>query len=192
MAKGVHNDKPKGNKIQKVFFAIVIPFIFLLTLTLIVLTLSGINVFEEAEKYAKKIPGVSEVTSTDEPASDPEEMDRLQAMLANKDAEIEQLQQDADQKQTTIEEMDQQILKLEKELEDRLPEDGEDPNQKAKDLAASFQEMDPEEAAPIIGSMSQTLAVQVMREVASEERGEILGQMDPEAAAEIASILLEE
>ncbi|QAS50996.1 MotE family protein [Halobacillus litoralis] len=192
MAKGVHNDKPKGNKIQKVFFAIVIPFIFLLTLTLIVLTLSGINVFEEAEKYAKKIPGVSEVTSTDEPASDPEEMDRLQAMVANKDVEIEQLQQDADQKQATIEEMDQQILKLEKELEDSLPEDGEDPNQKAKDLAASFQEMDPEEAAPIIGSMSQTLAVQVMREVSSEERGEILGQMDPEAAAEIASILLEE
>ncbi|RDY72156.1 MgtE protein, partial [Halobacillus trueperi] len=60
------------------------------------------------------------------------------------------------------------------------------------EMAQSFQVMDPEEAAPILENMNQNLAVQVLNDVASEERGEILGQMDPEAAANIASMLIEE
>lgn len=57
-------------------------------------------------------------------------------------------------------------------------------------MAASFQQMEPEEAAPIVENMSQDLAIQVLENVASEERGLIFGQMSPEAAAEIAGEII--
>ncbi|SDO84301.1 MotE family protein [Halobacillus sp. SY10] len=191
MAKSAYTQKNKKS-FSKIIAAIFFPLIFLITLLLIVLTLSGVNVFEEAEKYASRIPGLSTPASSEGQNSEASEMDRLQAVIANKEAEMEELQSEADSKQNQINELEQQVVQLRADLEEARSEDGNNENSKAAEMAQSFQVMDPEEAAPILENMNQNLAVQVLNDVASEERGEILGQMDPEAAANIASMLIEE
>lgn len=191
MAKSAYTQKNKKS-FSKIIAAIFFPLIFLITLLLIVLTLSGVNVFEEAEKYASRISGLSTPASSEGQNSEASEMDRLQAVIANKEAEMEELQSEADSKQNQINELEQQVVQLRADLEEARSEDGNNENSKAAEMAQSFQVMDPEEAAPILENMNQNLAVQVLNDVASEERGEILGQMDPEAAANIASMLIEE
>lgn len=193
MAKSTQTQKNKSSKFPKIFFAIFIPFIILLTLSLIVLTLLGFNVFEEAEKYASNIPGIAQVTSSDEEEPSNDEKARLQAIIANKDAELEGLRGEVEQKQSTISELEQEVIQLETELQDFVDgNENEGLNEKSKELARSFEGMDAEEAASIVENMDQSIAVQIMAHVASEERGEILGQMDPERAAEISVLLIEE
>ncbi|MYL70977.1 hypothetical protein GLW00_08940 [Halobacillus litoralis] len=191
MTKSTYTKKDKKSFL-KIITAIIFPLIFLITLTLIVLTLSGVNVFEEVERYASRIPGLSSVASSEGKDTDCGEMDRLKAVIANKEAEVEELQSEADSKQSQINELEQQVVQLKADLEEAVAEEGNNEDSKVSAMARSFQEMDPEEAAPILESMNQNLAVQVLSEVASEEKGEILGQMDPEAAANIASMLIEE
>jgi flagellar protein FlbB len=193
MAKSNQTQKNKTNKFPKIFFAIFLPFIFLLTLALIVLTLLGFNVFEEGEKYASKIPGISQVASSDEQESTEDEEARLQAIIANKDAELEDLQGEVDQKQSVISELEQEVIQLETELQDVVDgNENESADEKSKELARSFEGMDAEEAASIVENMDQSIAVKIMAHVASEERGEILGKMDPELAADISVLLIEE
>ncbi|RDY72157.1 hypothetical protein DXT76_03430, partial [Halobacillus trueperi] len=89
MAKSAYTQKNKKS-FSKIIAAIFFPLIFLITLLLIVLTLSGVNVFEEAEKYASRIPGLSTPASSEGQNSEASEMDRLQAVIANKEAEMEE------------------------------------------------------------------------------------------------------
>ncbi|SFK26874.1 Flagellar motility protein MotE, a chaperone for MotC folding [Halobacillus dabanensis] len=193
MAKNKQAQKNKSNKFPKIFFAIFLPFIFLFTLALIVLTLLGFNVFEEAEKYASKIPGISQVTSSNEQESTKDEEARLQAIIANKDAELEDLQGEVDQKQSEVKELEQEVIQLETELQDFVNgNENESMDEKSKELAQSFEGMDAEEAASIVENMDQSIAMQIMAQVASEERGEILGKMDPELAADLSVLLMEE
>ncbi|MGV2620056.1 UNVERIFIED_CONTAM: hypothetical protein N8J90_02665 [Halobacillus marinus] len=191
MAKKLPKQQTGGSRFLKIFSAVVFPLLFLVVLTVIVMTLMGYNVFEQVEKYGANIPGIADTTSTDSASS--EETDKLQAMLANKEAEIEQLKEQASAGDAEKKDMENQIVQLEKELEGTTEERGQEDVEEdsAKDIAASFQKMDPEEAAPIISTMNQDLAVQVLRLIAVEERGDILGQMDPEIAASYASALID-
>ncbi|WJE17469.1 hypothetical protein QRD89_09025 [Halobacillus sp. ACCC02827] len=191
MAEKLPKQQKGGSRFLKIFSAVVFPLLFLVVLTVIVMTLMGYNVFEQVEKYGANIPGIADTTSTDSASS--EETDKLQAMLANKEAEIQQLKEQASAGDAEKKDMENQIVQLEKELEGTTEEKGQEDVEEdsAKDIAASFQKMDPEEAAPIISTMNQDLAVQVLRLIAVEERGDILGQMDPEIAASYASALID-
>ncbi|SEH72954.1 Flagellar motility protein MotE, a chaperone for MotC folding [Halobacillus karajensis] len=193
MAKSGYAKQNKMKTFPKVIFAIFIPFIFLITFTMIVLTLLGFNVFEEAEKYAGHIPGVSQIVSLNQEGASSKEEEHYQEMLANKETEIENLQREADSKQDQITALEQQILQLEADLEEaRSEEETGAENSKVEEMAQSFQKMDADEAAPIIENMDEDLAVQVLNLVSSEEKGEILGQMKTETAASVASRLIEE
>ncbi|RWZ60491.1 hypothetical protein EQV77_04135 [Halobacillus fulvus] len=188
MARHDKTNRSVGSKVQWFFFVIVIPTIFAITLTLVILSAVGINVFEQAEKYAANIPGLSQVVSTEEEDAVADVNGQLQETIDTQNEELEVLRAEADSKQATIEEMEQKILVLEAELESAVSEEeGPDP---MSDLARSFQDMDPEQAAPIVSNMREDLAVQVLEEVPSAERGEILGEMDPEEAANLMTLLI--
>ncbi|UOR12724.1 MotE family protein [Halobacillus amylolyticus] len=194
MAKKVNREQVKGSKLQWFFLVVVVPALFALTLTLVVLTIMGVNVFDKAEDYANQIPGLSSLVSTSEEKQSTRQTAQLEAVIAEHNTEIDQLQQQVNDKQMTIEELNQQIEQLEADLDAELNVSSEQPEEElssetnmVKEMAVSFEEMDEEEAAPIIENMKRDLAVQVLSEVASSERGAILGAMMPELAAEIAS-----
>lgn len=189
MAKSEQAKQEGGKRVQWFFFVIVIPIVFAITLTLIIFTLLGINVFEQAEKYANQVPGLSQMVTTDDEKNQVDETSQLEATIANNNAQIEQLEQEVSSKDATIEDLNLQIENLEEEL-NATKENNEKTSEKVSDLATSFQGMDADQAAPIISNMSEALAVQVLQQISSEERGEILGSMDPEVAANLASSFL--
>ncbi|MCA0969139.1 hypothetical protein LCM20_00885 [Halobacillus litoralis] len=189
MAKSEQAKQEGGSKLQWFIFVIVIPVGFAITLTLIIFTILGINVFEKAEEYANRVPGLSEVVTTEDEQAAADETSQLEATIANNNAQIEQLEQEVESKQSTIDELNMQIESLENELVS-AQESEEQTSEKVGELATSFQGMDAEEAAPIISNMSEALAVQVLEQISSEERGEILGAMEPETAANLASSFL--
>ncbi|KHE73295.1 magnesium transporter MgtE N-terminal domain-containing protein [Halobacillus sp. BBL2006] len=192
MAKKAKVKQEKGSKLQWFFFGIVIPTVFAATLALIVFTLLGINVFEQAEKYANQVPGLSKIVSTSVEKEEVVKEEQLQATIANGEAQIEQLQSEVESKQAVIQDMEQQIVQLEADLKASNESKTENKQDASENLAISFEEMDPEEAAPIVEEMDKALAVKMLAQVPDEERGEILGKMDPEIAAGIASSLMQE
>ncbi|MFD2925525.1 magnesium transporter MgtE N-terminal domain-containing protein [Halobacillus naozhouensis] len=196
MAKKMKHDQEKSGKLQWFFFVIVVPALFALTLTVVVLTIMGTNVFEKAESYANQIPGLSAIVSTSDESQNGRQTHQLEAAIADQNEKIDQLQQQVEDKQLTIDELNQQIEQLETDLEAALATSAEQKTEEPpaasnpmKEMAVSFEEMDEEEAAPIIENMDQDLAVQILAEVASSQRGAILGAMTPEAAAEIAGLI---
>ncbi|MGP4068043.1 MotE family protein [Halobacillus sp. B29] len=190
MAKKI-TDKQQGSKLQWFFLVIIIPIVFAITLAWIVLTLLGVNVTEQAGKYVSKVPGMSQSASVAEEENTKSNKKEVQSSLDAKNEEIELLEEELSAKQTEIDELEQKVVKLEADVKSAQEVKEEKPeNEKVMDMAASFQQMEPEEAAPIVENMSQDLAIQVLENVASEERGLIFGQMSPEAAAGIAGEII--
>ncbi|MFZ0371311.1 MAG: hypothetical protein WAM07_17055 [Halobacillus sp.] len=190
MAKKI-TDKQQGSKLQWFFFVIIIPIVFAITLAWIVLTLLGVNVTEQAGKYVSKVPGMSQSASTPEEENTKSNNKELQTSLDARNEEIELLEEELSAKQTEVDELKQKVVKLEADVKSAQEGKEEKPeNEKVMNMAASFQQMEPEEAAPILENMSQELAIQVLVNVASEERGLIFGQMSPEAAAGIAGEII--
>ncbi len=196
MANKMKHDQEKGSKLQWFFFVLVVPALFALTLTVVVLTIMGVNVVEKAESYANQIPGLSTFVSTADESQNTRQTEQFETVIAEHNEKIDQLQQQVEDKQLTIDELHQQIEQLETDLESALAasdeqqtEDSSAGSDPMKEMAVSFEEMDEEKAAPIIENMDQDLAVQLLAEVASSQRGAILGAMTPEAAAKIASLL---
>lgn len=194
MAEKLKNNQMKERSLGKILLAVLIPFIFLIVLAWTALTLTGVNVSKEIEKAAAHIPGLSMIASIDKTGTAEGESDRMEASLANKEAEINQLKQEVSEKEALMEEKDRQILQLEADLEQTSQPSAENEEQEdaVKDLALSFREMDAEDAAPILQEMKQDQAVLVLKEITSKERGDILGAMESTAAADIAVRLMEE
>ncbi|UOQ43052.1 hypothetical protein MUN89_13980 [Halobacillus salinarum] len=189
MGKLANQEEEKGSKLQSFFFIFVVPLIFAITVVLIILTVKGVHVIDYAQKISNDIPGVSKVVSTSEEKDKAREQEQVQSTIQEKDEKIASLKDDVDMKQATIEDLHQQIEKLEADLA-ASKEVNEEQTDKLKELAQSFEGMDEEKAAPILESMDGPLAVQVLEKVPSEERGKILGEMSPEKAAALASSIL--
>ncbi len=64
-------------------------------------------------------------------------------------------------------------------------------SQEIQELASTFSEMKPKEAAAVIESMSDNLdlAARILKVLNAEDRGAIMGKMDPEIAARLTKIL---
>ncbi|MFD1018184.1 MotE family protein [Thalassobacillus hwangdonensis] len=186
MAKAGYGEQPnKGSKLQWFLLVIVIPIIFLIVLTLIIMTVAGKNVFE----MAQQIPGVESLVTSEEEAINENKINELMADVADKSARIEQLEGELAGKDDTIEELNEEILALqtEQESEDQVNTDQEE---MIKSISASFKDIDAEEAAPIIEQLDEVLAVSVLEKVPNEERGLILAAMDPEKAANLTSAFI--
>ncbi|WP_101843885.1 MotE family protein [Halobacillus sp. Marseille-P3879] len=188
MPKEKKNNK---NRVQSFFLLIFVPAVFTLTLLTIVLSFMGVNVLQKAEAAAGHLPVISQWVSASEEESVSSSKEQLERTIEKNNSEIQQLEAENKDKDATIEELNQSIEELEMQLE-KSSEDEEteedDPDQ-TSETARAFQEMDEKEAAPIIENMNENLAVSLLEKVKSDQRGAILGMMDPEKAAELTSLM---
>ncbi|SEB03295.1 Flagellar motility protein MotE, a chaperone for MotC folding [Thalassobacillus cyri] len=189
MAKSRPKESVSTNRLQWFFFVIIIPVIFAVTLTWIVLMIAGINLGDMAAKYGKDVPVVQSLFPSEEEKSKEQRINKLQYSLDEKNDTIDQLEQDIAGKNATIEELEQQVGDLEAKLS---MEESTDENKDAqvKQVSSSFKDMDPGQAAAIIGNLDQPVAVTVLRNLPNSERGNILGELDPEQAATLTSLLI--
>ncbi|WP_010093425.1 MotE family protein [Ornithinibacillus scapharcae] len=184
-------EKEKMNPFLWFLFAIVIPVIIAITLTVIVFAVAGVDVVNWAKNTGEKIPVLSSVITTEEEARELEKEENNQAKLDKKDEEIEKLSQENKTLDNKIEQLEQQIVKLERDLEvaNQQPEaevEVEDTNKTVKQLSSSFTEMKGEQAALILEQLDTSTAFLILNEMSNKDRGAIMENMTPEAAADIA------
>lgn len=187
----------KLNPILLFLFAVVIPLFAVLTLTVIILALAGVNVSDWAAEKASNIPIVSNVVKTkdekivaDRLKSSTETVEKQKKELSKLTEEVTSLKLARDELESLLQ---KQNAKME-QLENR-----EDPPDKELDEAeevdddtaiASFRKMEPTNAAAIMEKTSDESAAIILGQLSGKVRGAILAEMDPEKAATLTELML--
>jgi flagellar protein FlbB len=193
----------KHSKIQWFLFVVFIPLLFAVSVALLILTVSGVNVFEEGKKYGQKIPFVSQfIPGTEENTMKQlqEEIVQLKATIVEKDEEIKQVNQSLEEKQKEIDALKQEIARLnaEKEqqgntksetAEQQATNQAESTQQTMRDIIKMYETMSPRKAAEIIPQMSDQEAVDLLSRLKSDKAAAILEKMDSANAAKYTSLL---
>lgn len=187
-------EKKEHGKIQWFFFVIFIPTVFAIILVGIVLTILGVNVIDHAKQIGSKVPYVSNLfVEKEEPdvkellqtiAENNEELESLEAELEAKDKKIRSLQ----------EELKIKKQEYEREIENLTLEEEQTPTEKddLKDIAKTYESMSAKNAASILSELNTEEALLHISQISIAERAAILAKMEPEKAAEIMALLVED
>ncbi len=197
MAKDNKKQQNKTNPILWFFFAIVIPFIVAITLTVIIFTVAGVDVAGWAKSTGNSIPVVSSMITTDKEKAEQRDEKKTKDIIASKDEKIAQLNQKVSNLESTIGQLEQEIVKLEnrnsneeKSESEAADEEAESGNESIKAISSSFNEMDSQQAALIIENMEQDLAVGILKQIPNDVRGGIFEEMEPDLAAELTQLFV--
>jgi flagellar protein FlbB len=190
-------ERNKASKLQWFLFVVVIPIIFTITLLLVILTIAGVNVWDTVGKVGSKIPVVS--SFVDDPTdvkeeNEQEETDKLivelEGTIKDYKAQIDSLEFDVNSKNEQLDGLNATIEDLTAKLAEKQ-ETAHAQEESVKKLSDSISVMEPEAAGPIFESLEKPLAVQILHQIPTEQRGKIFEVMDPEIAADLINAFME-
>lgn len=188
-----------------------LPVLFTLLLTGVLLTVFGYNVADGILRAANKIPGISAMLPDPKPTAEEmreavreaaqqpqepsaeetgEEAGAANAELAAVQAEAAALQAESDQKDQRIAELES-ALQAEREAEAAALATEEEYAANIKKLADVYGGMKASKAAPVLENLTLSERVLVLREMSADQQISILERMQPALAAE-TSILMKD
>jgi flagellar protein FlbB len=187
------NDEKSYSKFQWFLFVILIPLLFAITLALVIMTVSGVNVFDAAKKYGEKIPGIAQLIPNEKKASEEilkEDLIEQKATVEEKTMEIKKLEKELENKQKEIDSLKNEIERLNAEMETKQSTEQENQQgQTIEDIVKMYESMSAKSAANIIPEMSDNDAVKILSSLDSEKAAAILEKMDPANAAKYTALL---
>ncbi|AKS38049.1 hypothetical protein NP92_06605 [Anoxybacillus gonensis] len=184
----------KTSKFQWFLFVGFIPLLFTLSIVLLVLTFSGINVFEQGKKYASQLPFVSqwiEGTEANEKKKLQQQIVELKATIVEKEKQLTKANDVLKEKESEIDALKQEIARLQTENEQvQDPRSSiEQTNGSRVDVVKMYETMSPKKAAEIIPQMSDQEAVNLLSKLKTDKVSSILEKMDAVNAAKYTSLL---
>lgn len=194
MAKKIDTEKKKMNPILWFLFAIVIPISITIALVTIILMVAGVDVTGWLKDKGKDIPVVSSFVDTEEEDNTAVAEKHMKSKLDKKNAEIDELKKELQDKEAMLEKLEQDIVKLKnKQKSAEKAEKGNKTNEEEKDaqgntiksMAKSFNRMDEEQAAKILQSLKRETALAIIKELKDDTRASVLEAMDPDTAAQL-------
>lgn len=181
----------KSNKLQGFLFIGVIPTLFAVVVLLIVLSFSGINVFEKTKEMGQKLPFIAEHIENDASKTE-EEWERslieLEGKVKDREAEIGQLKKNLAQKDKEIETHLLQIEQLQAQM-DELHTHKEENKLALQEVIKTYERMSAKKAAQIITNMNDEEAIKILTNLKAEQFAAILENMKPEQAAKYTKML---
>ncbi|MFP7494081.1 hypothetical protein SFC66_09870 [Terribacillus saccharophilus] len=200
MAKQKSDQPKKKSKGKGFVLYFLLPVVLAAALVIAILEFSGVSV----AKLASGIPVIGNMVK-DEPAAGGSAADaeKLKKQLKDQQATLDMMKDTEDAKNAEIDDLNQQIVKLENQLNGTEPEtaqpaagdgqaaEGEEPATPYKEASSSFSKMDDAKAAAIISKLDNEKALGVLQELSGKKRGTILAAMDPEAAASYTSAMVD-
>ncbi|PLS16678.1 hypothetical protein CVD28_16510 [Bacillus sp. M6-12] len=193
MDKTLETEEKSYNKLQWFLFIVVIPLFFTITITLIVLTVAGVNVFEAGKEYGQKIPFVSSLFKEDEdPVNSTQESEKkiidLKAEMEDRQAQIEKLEGMIESNDKELERAELEKQRLEEAIAELTA--ARDENKRAfKDIIKTYETMSPKKSAPIISELKDEEALKILSTVSADTLASILEQMEPADAARLTQKL---
>ncbi|WP_461200431.1 MotE family protein [Anoxybacillus sp. TBDG-1] len=186
----------KTSKFQWFLFVIFIPLLFTISVVLLILTFSGINVFEQGKKYASQLPFVSqwiEGTEANEKKKLQEQIVEFKAAIVEKEKQLKKANDTLKEKEAEIDALKQEIARLQAEKEQaQEPTTTPTPEQTSGtrvDVVKMYETMSPKKAAEIIPQMSDQEAVNLLSKLKTDKVAAILEKMDATNAAKYTSLL---
>ncbi|MGE7766388.1 MotE family protein [Peribacillus sp. NPDC096540] len=193
-------DELKENKISKFqwFLVIFIPFIFAVTVAMVVFSVAGVNVVEKAKEMSAKIP-FAELIQKDEvkenSVKDTKKVSRklakLETEIENKEKEIEKLERIIDTRDKAVEKAEAEKQQLQSEV-NQLRESQDGSNKSFKDIIRTYESMAPKKSAPIITEMNDEDAVKILASMKADTLAKVLEQMTAADAARLTKRLTEQ
>lgn len=180
----------KPNPISWFFFVFLIPVIVAIIITVVILSIAGIDVGVWVKETGSNIPVVSNFVKDDEKIEIDDIREQHSKVLEEKEHKISELQEIVDEQASTIETLTQEALKLEQNIQSSENLDvGEeidvDRDQTIKEMASSYRKMNAKQAAKIIEKMDRNIALDLLHELSNDVRGKIIEEMSEEKAIEI-------
>ncbi|MBA2878693.1 flagellar motility protein MotE (MotC chaperone) [Anoxybacillus kamchatkensis] len=185
----------KTSKFQWFLFVVFIPLLFTISVVLLILTFSGINVFEQGKKYASQLPFVSqwiEGTEANEKKKLQEQIVELKATIVEKEKRLTKANDALKEKEGEIDALKQEIARLKAEKEqaqEPTTPPTEQTNTSRVDVVKMYETMSPKKAAEIIPQMSDREAVDLLSQLKTDKVAAILEKMDAANAAKYTSLL---
>lgn len=186
----------KASKLQWFLFVVFIPLLFTISVVLLILTFSGINVFEQGKKYASQLPFVSqwiEGTEANEKKKLEEQIVELKATIVEKEKELTKTKDTIKEKEAEIDALKQEIARLQAEKEQvqetTTTPPAEQTSEPRVDVVKMYETMSARKAAEIIPQMSDQEAVNLLSKLKADKVAAILEKMDAQNAAKYTSLL---
>lgn len=195
MNKKVRKEEPVEHKSPgkfKVFLMIfLIPVIFLAFISIAVLTLTDINLFEKAKEAGISIPFITqeggEKTGAEKESSD-QKIVTLQTQNKEKDVEISRLESEIVSQQDENEQILTEQERLVEEME-TLREQQETEGKEFDEIVSVFEEMSGKASAPIILEMTDSEAVKILSQLSPDLLAKVFEKLPPVEAARYTELL---
>jgi flagellar motility protein MotE (MotC chaperone) len=184
-------DEKKYSKIQWFFVVIVIPALFAIIVTVLVLTIAGVNVFEKANELKEKIPFIptkEEVTEKQVLEETKDELTKLEAEVKDREAVIAEIETETEGKDQEIEMLKLEKEKLQEQIDD-LTLSQQDGEQTFKDIVNTYETMSAKKVAPIITEMNNDEAMKILSSLKPDTLAAILENMEAADAAKYTVLL---
>lgn len=191
--------KTKSNPILWFLFAIIVPLIVAITIIIIIFTVAGFNVMGWAKSTVNHIPVVSSVVKTDKEKSEQRTEETFTGEIVKKDKKIDELTTNVTDLETTIDQLKQDIIKLENAekttntIKDKADDKSEkkEKNSSLKSMIESFEVIDPEQSALILQDLEEETVIKILQRLPGEVRAEIFEELDPKKAAQYTKAYLD-
>jgi flagellar motility protein MotE (MotC chaperone) len=182
------------SKAEWILYIIILPIIFTLILSCLILQLLGYNLFGKVTGYFKQIPAIKNAVSTTNDAdsgaqqgsSEVRQLEKRMNELNQQVSELQKLRdsllQSQEQKDALISQLRNQIFTLQKQLDDKKAEED-----KQKADAALYEDMSPGKAAAILEAMPNDQARNILNHLSTDAKAAILEKMDPKKVPHLVS-----
>ncbi|MFD2443524.1 MotE family protein [Bacillus sp. CGMCC 1.16607] len=191
MDKSLEQNENKTNRFQWFLVVVIIPLLFAITVTIIVMTIAGINVFETVNKYGQKLPFVSSYfADNDSQSLEKLESDivDLEASIKDGEAKIEKLESQLGNKDEEIEKYKLEKEQLEMQISELMAIQEE--NKRAfKEIVQTYETISAKKAAPIVVNLKEEEALKILTNVKAETLASILENMSAKDAAKYTELL---
>ncbi len=184
-----------NSKLKFILALIVVPLIFAMIIGGILAQMFGLFNFAP---MARNIPMVGEFVpkeDPDEPMDREEELQRWAEELAAMQEELEEERAELERKERELEELEEELREREADLdawEADLKAEEETMvarEERLEQLANTFEEMRPADAAEMLENQGNELALEILNRLPNDHKADILTEMDSARAAELTRLL---
>ena len=188
----VKEKKQRRHPILLFVFAVVIPLIIVIALTIAVLSFAGVDAIGWMKDKGGTMPVVSSLITSIEEEESEKKLARANETIAMQKEELDDLTREITSLEDIIDQQEIDIKRLENRTideEENEENEGEN-NDEVKQASSSFRKMEPENAAQIIQNLDKNTAVSILSNLSGDVRGKILAEMESKNAAELTEEML--
>ncbi|MEC1157017.1 MotE family protein [Cytobacillus horneckiae] len=185
------NEKQNSKPLSKFFMIGAISIIGIIAIVLLILTISGYNIFDMTKKYGQNIPVISSLFQEDQSKKVAEmetQLIEMEAEVKDREARIAQLEGQMKSKDDELKRSQLDNGRLEEEMDELIAMNAE--NKRAfKDIVRTYETMSPKKAALILAGMNEQDALRILADVKPDVLASILEKMEADTAAKFTNLL---